>query len=407
MPTWALPFSGHVSTANQYVWGLTVEANKAIHSEIIDKVPWRGSYGGWEHRELWGHTDAWYYEGQLPEEAVLQDIRRANPSFSDIEIQRTFREAVSMTGQDRIAGELRRQFPNLSQREAMAAAEQVHAAHIIGDSATAEGFKLTNAARARKAVSSPSLDAVRAKNKMAVFSAVSEAEAKGSDFDLARFIGQSANFERLKVEEMMTDNPRLKAYNLAGRGNIGVTLDNVNYIYKKDRHAAQRFLRRNTVEISLMLDDEYVKFINNKNNVDLLDRAFPESKITGKTNTLQGSQTQLAEHVTIDQAKLASAQTSFANAVRQKMKQVAPYALGGALMAISENWEILNAAYQGEEEWEKALKRTGRDFAGYTVTPMVVDGVLAQMGDKVAIIAPLKDAGVGYTIGYWVWGSGK
>lgn len=62
---------------------------------------------------------------------------------------------------------------------------------------------------------------------------------------------------------------------------------------------------------------------------------------------------------------------------------------------------------EGEASWERALKRTAVDFVGYTVTPMLVDGVLCRVGKRFAAVMPLKNAGMGYTVGYFCWGMGK
>jgi hypothetical protein len=398
VPSWALNLKKHMSTANQYVWGLTTEASRAIHSEIIDKVPWRNAYGGGNHRDIWGHSDAWFYEGKLPKEAVLQDISNSNPSFSDKEIQKIYRDATSMTGQERIALELRKQFPNLSQKEARAAAEQAHSAHIIGDSTTPSGYELTNVERAKSVLSSPSLEAVRAENKMAISKALENTTPEA-------FVGQPTNFERLKVVQIM-EGTKVKGYNPAGRADFGFESNGQKYIYKGNASRARDALQRIDSNTKIVLpDDEYTKLTNNRK--ELAGRLVPESQLSGKTNTLHSSQTQLVEQVTVEKTKLVAVQKIFADAVRQKIKQAAPYAIGGALMTISENWDILDAAYQGEEEWEKALKRTGIDFTGYTITPMMIDGALAKAGNKVALMASLKNAGMGYTVGYFIWGAGK
>jgi hypothetical protein len=401
-PSWALPEAAHTALANQYIWGLTNETSRQIHSSIIDKVPWRSHAGTTGHRDLWGHSDAWFYEGKLAKEKVLQDIRRANPSFSEKEVQKIYREATSITGQQRIAVELRKACPILSQKEAMALAEQTHAAHLIGDSTTATGKNLINVERAMSAVASPSLDAVRAENKMNTTKALND----GIPFD--RFVGQKPNFERLKVEQIMTER-NAKAYNFADRSLIGLEINGQKYIYTGDTFRARNALRRfgNSSNKVILPDDEYQKFIRNKSNAGLVNKVVPESQITGKANTLKDSQTQLAQKIAEVKAKLATAQKSLTDAVWEKIKLAAPYAVGGALMSVGENWDVLDAAYNGEEEWEKALKRTGLDFAGYTVTPIIVDSVLAKVGEKVALVTSLKNAGMGYTISYFIWGAGK
>lgn len=89
------------------------------------------------------------------------------------------------------------------------------------------------------------------------------------------------------------------------------------------------------------------------------------------------------------------------------MKKAAPYAAFGAFKSLSENWELLSDAYNNRESFSKALTRTGADFAGYTVTPMLIDGVLTLTGKKAALAVSLKNAGMGYTLGVSLWEAGR
>ena len=68
---------------------------------------------------------------------------------------------------------------------------------------------------------------------------------------------------------------------------------------------------------------------------------------------------------------------------------------------------MLKDAWDGRAAWSKALTRTGLDFAGYTATPYLVDGVLTRLGGKSIIAASLKNAGLGYTLGFFIWNAGK
>jgi hypothetical protein len=416
-PAYGLPEQGHTALANKYIWGLTTEASKNIHSAIIDKVPWRNSTGTMNHRELWGHSDDWFYKGKLPKEAVLKDICRVigeeNPQWTVQEVEKyslkRYRELVSQSGQERIAEELQKHFSFLSRKEAMAVAEQAHAAHIVGDAKTAEGAKLNNIHRVQDTLRHPPLEAISAENKMNLDFTMRNVAMNGKDFSPAVFIGGAPNFERLKVEGFMRDQG-LKMYNPPNKENIGVVFEGRNYLYKMDHGDIRKALTQaNNSELRIILpDDEYNKFISNSRNADIVDRVIPESMVTGKSNTIKNSQLILQNEVQAKADEIAASQKDFiANVRKSIISKAAPYMLGGAIMAISGNWDVLNAAYQGEEEWEKALKRTATDFAGYTVTPMMIDGVLAKAGNNVAVMVPLKNAGLGYTIGYFAWGSGK
>ena len=209
-PVQAFPFQKHLSFQRQYVWGVSTEASREIHSAIIDTVPWKnGNHaGGWGHRELWGHSDDWFYRGILPKEEVLQDIQnnvlKAHPEWSEKMVQKEvsaiYKEAVSMTGQERIATELGRHYPHLPRSEAMALAEQIHASHVVGDSQTSAGVgEGVDLNKWKEVLKSPTLTAVRAQNETMI------AEAAKNGVSATKFVGQARNFERLKAEQIMRE----------------------------------------------------------------------------------------------------------------------------------------------------------------------------------------------------------
>ena len=282
-PVQAFPFQKHQSFQNQYIWGVGTEASREIHSNIIDRVPWRNDAGGWEHRKLWGHSDDWFYRGTLPKEEVLQDIKnnvlKAHPEWSEKMVQKEvsaiYKEAVSMTGQERIATELRRHYPNLTRSEAMALAEQHHASHIVGDSQTPAGVgKGVDLDKWKESLKSPTLTAVRAQNKIMI------AKAAEKGVSAAKFVGQARNFERLKVEQIMREMG-CKGYKPPSRYDVGFVKNGQNYVVKMNGKSLQKALARLPKDVKIMLpDDEYEKFIRSEKTADLADRLIPESHVT-------------------------------------------------------------------------------------------------------------------------------
>lgn len=413
-PVQAFPFQKHLSFQRQYIWGVSTEASREIHSAIIDTVPWKnGNHaGGWGHRELWGHSDDWFYRGILPKEEVLQDIQnnvlKAHPEWSEKMVQKEvsaiYKEAVSMTGQERIATELGRHYPHLPRSEAMALAEQIHASHVVGDSQTSAGVgEGVDLNKWKEVLKSPTLTAVRAQNETMI------AEAAKNGVSAAKFVGQARNFERLKAEQIMREMG-CEGYNPPSRYDVGFVKNGQNYVVKAKMYekSLRNALARLPKDDKIVLpDDEYEKFIRSKKTADLADRVIPESQVTGKPNTRERSQQELAQVVEKDMKDVTVAKNKMLAGMREKLKRTAPYMLGGAMMALSENWNDLSLAYRGESSWERVLKRTAVDFAGYTVTPMLVDGVLCRVGKRFAAVMPLKNAGMGYTIGYFCWGMGK
>ena len=320
------------------------------------------------------------------------------------EVSAIYKEAVSMTGQERIAAELRKHYSSLTRSEAMTLAEQLHASHVMGDSQTSAGVgEGVDLDKCKEVLKSPPLTAVRAQNKIMI------AEAAENGVSAAKFVGQARNFERLKAEQIMREMG-CKGYNPPSRYDVGFVRNGQNYVVKAKMYekSLRNALARLPKGDKIMLpDDEYEKFIRSEKTADLADRVIPESQVTGKPNTRESSQQELAQTVEKDMKDITVAKNKMLAGMREKLKRTAPYMLGGAMMALSENWNDLSLAYRGEASWERALKRTAVDFAGYTVTPMLIDGILCRAGKRFAAVMPLKNAGMGYTIGYFCWGMGK
>ena len=411
----SLPWRGHIAVQNQYVWGLTTETGRIIHSEIIDKVPWRINGGGWAHRPLWGHTDEWFYMGRIPKTEAMRDIeanlRRQHPAWPAkriaLETEKVYKEAVSISGQERIASELMKKTPALTKKEAMALAEQEHFVHNLGDSTTREKLTGVDTERGKRLLRYPPKEAVSGFNKSAVAEAM---ENQGDKFSAAEFARQPRSFERLRV--MFYEGKGFDAYSLPSREDIGITVRGQNYIIKKDWSGAVKTLKRFPNERVLLPDDVYAKGIGRHS--DLAGKVIRESQATGVMTPLAEQETQTSRMVTDLQREIGRAEIKRTAAIEQQMRRnrsalrkIDPYALGGAMMSLSENWGLLEDAWAGKSTWLKALARTGADFAGYTVTPYLADGILKQIGDKFVIAAPLRAAGLGYTLGFFIWNAGK
>ena len=414
----ALPEAGHISVQNQYAWGMTTEVGHAIHSSIIDKVPWRDNVGGYDHRKLWGHSEEWFYHGRIPKTEAMTNIRanlvKRNPFLSghqlENEAQMVFKEAVSKTGQERIAEALREHIPLLTKKESMAMAEQLYAAHLVGDSTTAEGLRYMSEAhkqRVNAIVEAPLSEAMSGFNKSAMYEAMSQ---PGEKFSVVAFARQQQNFARLKVEQYAQKG--FKIYNPASRSDIGITVNGQNYIVKTNWKDAVKAIERFPSAKVFIADDVYAKGASRY--PELVGKVVPESSVTGVKVTLAEQQEEITRAVAVRRDEIQTANINKTTTIAKKMRQnenalkkIAPYALAGGVKAVSENWEILKDAWNGKATWAKALTRTGVDFAGYTVTPYIVDGILTQIGSKTVIAASLKGAGMGYTLGFFIWSAGK
>lgn len=86
---------------------------------------------------------------------------------------------------------------------------------------------------------------------------------------------------------------------------------------------------------------------------------------------------------------------------KSALKQYAPYLREGLKESMKRNWKFISDSYNDKAEWSDALSRSAVDAAGYTVTPILVDGLLASSKSKFAVI--LKEA----DIGIFCWDAGK
>ena len=417
-PAFALPEAGHVAVQNQYIWGVTTESGRIIHSGIIDKVPWRDNVGGYDHRKLWGHSEEWFYEGRIPKSEAIKNIKanlaKQNPALSgrqlEAEAQKIFKDAVSKTGQERIAEVLRKEVPSLTRKESMAMAEQLYDSHLIGDSTTAEGLRdmsETLKQRVMIRLSSPSPEALSAYNK----SSMSEAIRKqGDKFSTAAYVRQLRNFEHLLAGQLSERG--FSIYKPANKNDIGITVNGENYIIKTNWKDAAKTIEQSPSSKVFLADDVYAKEAGR--HPELSEKIFPESQVTGVKETLAQQQEKMQILAENKAAEIRTAEANRTAEISKQMRQsgnslrkIAPYAVAGGIMALSENWETITEAWAGKATWAKALTRTGVDFAGYTAVPYFVDGVLMQVGGKYTIAASLKNAGMGYTIGFFIWNAGK
>lgn len=397
----ALPGAEHVEHDKKYIWGLTTENARHIHWDEIDVVPWRTNpSAGKGHRELWGHSDEWFYKGKLPKDKVMTSIKSAHPEYSNEQVLKEYQKWTSISGQERIAQRLIEFEPSLSKKEAMALAEQLHSSHILGDSTTPEGVNIEQKARAKSVLYTPGKHAISAYKKMMI------REYTQNGADPSMFTKTRINYEILKAEELVSKYG-CEAFNPGQRGYIGVSVNGEKYIVQRDASRLLTALNNNRSSKVMIPDDVYERIINDPKYSDVKDRIVRESAITGKRSTLAANEQQMEREVIAVVKTIKESEKSFAATVKRKMSELAPYAIGGAMASLSENWGFLSDAYDGNATWEKALTKTGIDFAGYTVTPYLVDGILTNVGGKVAVAASLKNAGMGYVIGHFLFGASK
>ncbi len=87
--------------------------------------------------------------------------------------------------------------------------------------------------------------------------------------------------------------------------------------------------------------------------------------------------------------------------LQSELKRYVPY-IGDALKeSFMDNWEFVSDAYRGSAELSDVLLRAGTDAAGYTVTPLLVDGIIAFTNSELAVV--LREA----EIGIFCWSMGR
>ncbi|MGI6075868.1 MAG: hypothetical protein ACOYD9_05845 [Pyramidobacter sp.] len=394
-PTYAMSGSAHTSLSKQFISGMSTQTMREIHSKIIDTVPWRDRAGGKGHREQWGHSDEWYY-GKMKKTVPKEHL----DSVKDL---------PNITGREYIALEFRKAYPLLTKKESLAVADLFHDSHLLGDSTTPEGKNIPRQEIIDR-VKHPTLKALSAMNKAVI--AEIEGKARSENSPGQTVIYTSGNKERFIVQGMVANGE--KAYRvppLDSNGEItkerntkdlfGVTREGQNYVLAVDvdqiPEKLNSIIPKDNVLI-LVPSDVYETY-----KIDCLKKGItPDNRVVADTepstkwdNDAKKQYNEIKAAMTFAKAKTA-------------LKNAAPGLIAGGLQAIGENWKDITAAWNGEKEWDEVLTKVGSDFAGYTLTPMIVDGVIAQLPNKMSVLlAPIKNAGTRTIVGIFIFGAGK
>ena len=371
----ASAFTGQEHSSEQLtqIWGFKRETLLEVN-RLIDTVPEQNITGGFNHRLNWGHSDIWF-----------------NNNW------------------ETIAALFKAECPELTRKELKALAQKVWDIHMNGDMTTSAGVTAINNNALKARLKNYPLEIAQACNKAALSKTIRNQNI------VQEFISQPANIERIQAENLININ---RTYNIQvlGRNNIEIiTQDGKEYIIAVGksindlRQTMQRFPDKNfavTSEDFARLSERDSKLAQRVITFrELGDKRTGEKIIKDAMNLCENLRENIIKH---DEANIKSVKNAVNKSLNKSaLKNIAPYALFGAFKAISENWEFITDAYNNNSEWSKALTRTGIDFAGYTVTPMLIDGVFAAAGEKIALMTSLKSAGMGYTLGYFIWNAGK
>ena len=367
----AYGFTGQEHTSDQLsrIWGFKRETLLEVN-RVIDRVPGRETVGGFMHRQAWGHSDAWFSQNW-----------------------------------ETIAAPFKAECPSLTRTELKALAQNAWDVHINGDSTTRAGIGGVDleALRARLRGYPPEL--ASANNKTAFMKAGTS----------ANFTTQPVNIERLQAERLITANKGCTLRILGRNNTLIIAPDGQEYVIAMKRSvndlkaAMLRFPERKfalTPEDFAALSEREPELAKRAVTFGQLGDTRTKSEILDDAARL--CETRKGEFAAHQERVTAEARVSARRAMgKSALKTIAPYALFGGITALAENWEFIKDAYDNKAEWSRVLSRTGIDFAGYTVTPMMIDGVLAVAGKKVALAASLKSAGMGYTLGWFCWNAGK
>ena len=349
---------------------------------------------------MWGHTEQWYQKGigSVNRQDVIDSIK--DTRLKNVpEPQRTaqankiYKSLPKDSGRLLIAKEINRYYPGLSPAESKAMADQVYYSHLLGDSTTREGISPLLTQKAENILSRPSKEAMTAMNKTMILEA-------GENY--RRLPYQPVNAERLMVENL-AQKQGYKICNFNAKDTIGVIVNGEECAVAYDANRAGKIRTRFPDKKILLPKDEYERYIRKHGH---------DSNVRPLSKTQAEFQNDGMKLIEQEKTEITASAQKVHSGVRQKMwssfKKMSPYLIAGALQAGIENWEDIKDAWNGDKYWGKVLAKTGTDFVGYTATPAIVDAVLVSLPGKAqALIAPLKDAGIGTIIGIFIYGSGK
>lgn len=358
---------------------------REIHTKIIDTVPWYkgGHAGGRGHREAWGHSPEWYYEKM--KKTVPPEHRDSVKALPDI------------TGREYIAREIRKTYPHFTKKESLAMADQLHDSHLLGDSTTPEGKDIPRL-NIEKRMQNPPPEAISAMNKARIAESEKKAKESSKNPPGKKILEQPGNSEGFIVEGMVKKNGDAP-YNLPRRNRIGVTRDGQDYVVvRKRNHIMKELNKLSSNEKILVPSDEYANYKASCKRKG----ETPDNRVVPDQGTSQDWDKMANSAYNADKAAMTFAKAKIA------LKNAAPGIIAGGLQALGGNWQDVTAAWNGDKQWDDVLVKVGSDFAGYTLTPMIVNGLIAQLPDKASVLlAPLKQSGTGTIIGIFVFGAGK
>lgn len=393
----------HSSDTKKYIGGLSTGTLREIHSFIIDKVPWRARSGEFKHRAIWGHTEEWYYRGEIPEDEAIEDIMKLkDKNYSKDEAIEILKEYQGKPGRDMIAKAFMDHYSCLSEKEARALADQCFYLHILADSTTAEGVNISPEQLAeieKNILRHPPEEALSAMNKVAM------AESLKSGGTISSFALQPVNTERLYVQSLVKRHKNFRIFNPPLKGYIGIQVNGQDYVFASDCKRAIRASKKGYQVI--LRDDEYQKFIKKYGENSSVT---PESQITGRSSSKDNMRKEAYNTAQQNYQSTENANAGQQQKVASITRSFTKYAIPGIIISLFKDWGYICEAYKGYEDVKKVSLRVATDFVGYTVTPMIVQGFLAMAPKKgaVALLAGnLEQTGAVFYIGYFIYESGK
>lgn len=246
----------HAKLTNEYGGGSQYYQNnesaiKSMHSQNIDKIPWRSHFPG--HQKYWGHSEAWYYGEDSARDIIAQDlISEAQKSGRSL----TYKQAMTETynffppggGRELLIDKIQTSYPGLlTNKEAIALADQVYYSHLKGD--MTEYFIRNNPpsliSKIENMVKYPPCEYLAAKVKLDIDQFLKTTKLTGGQLS-GVYAGTIPNYERWFIAKV-AQAQGFGIYNIPEAKTFGLVINGKNYL------------------LSLRTDTNYIIKMANKN----------------------------------------------------------------------------------------------------------------------------------------------
>jgi hypothetical protein len=253
---------------------------RPLHSQIIDKVPWKRFYGE-EHQRVWGHTEDWYLGNENAYTTIAQDLidedKKLNKTLTLTQALAKAHEYLPKGGgRTLIMNAIRQQYGNmLSEPEIALLADQAFYIHLMGDDGYMKRQKLSNIAWYQKIqtnVMHPPVDSLLAKTKVDLIEFLKTTK-EAPHLQKHTFVYKTIdNYERYLVANIANESKGIRIFNDNGAKIFGIEIAGKNHFVSMRSDVAHIIKLANRNIPVLVKSDVYEKILKRPEGKKLIEQ---------------------------------------------------------------------------------------------------------------------------------------